>query len=338
VSLGGAVLAGAQAGNYSLTSVAATSANITAKPVTGSFTAMNKPYDGTTVATVTGRSVTPIAGDSLTLSGGTAAFADSNVGVGKTVTLAGATLAGGDAGNYILSGVNTATANITAVPLTIKLDANPTTPGQDGFSKLLGEAAPAFSLAYTGFITGEGAANLGGTLVLTFAGVSPTVYPASVVAPTTVGSYSVIPSGLTSGNYTITFVGGSYSIQYLWDGFLQPINDTAHDAHTTAPFSSFKTGQTIPVKFELKNANGQIVTQSGMPTFNRSGNLGACNVATIADTVDLAVAPDSDGLYKLTGTQYNYGWSTKGLSAGMYQIYAKLADNSTRSVYICLTK
>ena len=74
------------------------------KTVTGSFASANKTYDGTTDASATARSVAgTLPGDVVTLSGGTATFADKNVGTGKTVTLTGATLGGADAGNYALS-------------------------------------------------------------------------------------------------------------------------------------------------------------------------------------------------------------------------------------------
>ena len=49
VTLTGASLAGADAGNYSLSSVGTTTADITAKSITGNFTAANKVYDGNTV-------------------------------------------------------------------------------------------------------------------------------------------------------------------------------------------------------------------------------------------------------------------------------------------------
>src|SRR3954452_23983408 len=112
-------LVGAQAGNYSLTSAtASTTANITAKAVTGSFTAGNKAYDGTSSATVTTRALTgTVAGDLVSLTGGTATFDTKDVGVTKTVTLTGASLAGADAGNYNLVSVATATADITAAEL-----------------------------------------------------------------------------------------------------------------------------------------------------------------------------------------------------------------------------
>jgi hypothetical protein len=46
--------------------------------------------------------------------------------------------------------------------------------------------------------------------------------------------------------------------------------------------------------------------------------------------------PDSE--YRLDGSHYGYNWSTKGLTAGEYRIYANLADGSKKFVDICLTK
>ncbi|MCA1554874.1 MAG: YDG domain-containing protein, partial [Chloroflexi bacterium] len=100
--------------------VSTTTANITALHVTGSFTAATKVYDGTDSATVLTRSPgAVISGDAVSLSDGTATFSDKKVGNGKTVTLNGASLSGGDAANYVLDSVATATANITPASLTI---------------------------------------------------------------------------------------------------------------------------------------------------------------------------------------------------------------------------
>jgi hypothetical protein len=119
VTLSGASLSGTDAGNYHLTSVGTATADITAKDITGNFTASNKVYDGNTDATVTGRSLNgTISGDTVSLDGGTASFGTKNVATGKTVTLSGASLSGTDAGNYHLTSVATATANITPKGIT----------------------------------------------------------------------------------------------------------------------------------------------------------------------------------------------------------------------------
>ena len=69
-------------------SVDTTTADITAKSVTGQFTAADKGYDGNTAATVTGRLLTGVEpGDTVSLTGGTATFDSADVGTDKTVTL-----------------------------------------------------------------------------------------------------------------------------------------------------------------------------------------------------------------------------------------------------------
>ncbi|QNA43363.1 YDG domain-containing protein [Lacibacter sediminis] len=121
VTLTGATLSGADAGNYNLVSVSTTQADITAFDVTGSFLADDKVYDATTAAVVTtgSRSVAVIfPNDVVSLVGGTATFDTKNVGVNKTVTLTGATLSGADAGNYNLVSVSTTQADITAFDVT----------------------------------------------------------------------------------------------------------------------------------------------------------------------------------------------------------------------------
>src|SRR5690606_24205943 len=84
------------------------------KPVTGSFTAANKFWDGTTAATVMSTSLSgPIGLDDVSLTGGAANFASPEIGT-WAVTLTGAALTGADAGNYSLTTVNTTTATIHA--------------------------------------------------------------------------------------------------------------------------------------------------------------------------------------------------------------------------------
>ncbi|MEY2751488.1 MAG: hypothetical protein RLZZ550_1459, partial [Verrucomicrobiota bacterium] len=84
--------------------------------------ALDKVYDGNTSATLdlTSAAFTGlIQGDNLTVTSGTGAFADKNVGAGKTVNVSGLTLGGTDLVNYTLVSANsTATAAITRRTLT----------------------------------------------------------------------------------------------------------------------------------------------------------------------------------------------------------------------------
>jgi hypothetical protein len=94
---------------------------ITPATLTAVFTANNKPYDGTVSATIATRSLTGILNlDDVTLTGGTATFADKKAGNGKTVTATGFALGGSKASNYVLASTSaTTTANITTRALLV---------------------------------------------------------------------------------------------------------------------------------------------------------------------------------------------------------------------------
>ena len=126
VTVVGVALSGADAGNYSVSQPGGLTANITPLGITGSITATDKVYDATTAATIVTRTLTGvIAPDVVSLTGGTANFADKNVGPTKTVTGTGFTLSNTDAGNYMISPNSaTTTASITAKPASVTFTAN----------------------------------------------------------------------------------------------------------------------------------------------------------------------------------------------------------------------
>lgn len=109
-------ITGAGAGNYVLANPSSVvKADITPKPITEVATANNKVYDGNTSATVS--SITSsgiVAGDSVSFGYQNANFDTPDVGNGKTVTVSGITASGADAGNYLVTPVETTTADITA--------------------------------------------------------------------------------------------------------------------------------------------------------------------------------------------------------------------------------
>ena len=122
VTVSGIILAGADLANYSFAdNVATTTASITPKALTlTGVTAGDKVYDGTRGAWLTGATLSGVvAGESLGVAL-TAQFDDSNVGVGKAVTL-GSTLVNGLglASNYSLITPTDVTANITPKALTV---------------------------------------------------------------------------------------------------------------------------------------------------------------------------------------------------------------------------
>ena len=65
--------------------------------------------------------------------------------------------------------------------------------------------------------------------------------------------------------------------------------------------------------------------------------MGACDSQTQAENLTETVTPDPTAVYVWDGSQYHYNWTTKGLTAGEYRIYANLADGTKNYVDICLT-
>ncbi len=122
VTVSGAILGGAEAGNYSVAQPVGLVANITARPLSiTSVSVADKVYNRALAATLSGGAVTALSGDTVTVvaSGASGSFADWNVGTGKAVTVSGYTLSGTDAGNYSLVQPTGVTANIT--PLTLNV-------------------------------------------------------------------------------------------------------------------------------------------------------------------------------------------------------------------------
>jgi len=123
VNVAGIGVTGADAGNYAFNTTAATTADIIAKALSLSgLTANNKVYDGITTASISsyGNLVGIVGGEAVTLDSGGAssAFADRNVGAGKTVTVSSLALAGPGNANYSIADQAT-TADITARALTV---------------------------------------------------------------------------------------------------------------------------------------------------------------------------------------------------------------------------
>src|SRR5213075_2894487 len=91
--------------------------------VTAAITVGPKVYDGGTLASITGCSLSGVlpadAGNvSCTFGSATANFANKNVGAGIAVSATGLTLAGSQAGNYSFTGNGSGTGNITPRGLT----------------------------------------------------------------------------------------------------------------------------------------------------------------------------------------------------------------------------
>jgi len=191
VTASGVVLSGGDAGNYVLSPVANAQADIFRKALTGAFTANDKTYDGTTIASGSIGLTGVIAGDAVTASG-IYAFADRNAGLGKMVTVSSATLAGVDAANYELGSVSGDLADILRRQVSVSADNQ---------FKPFGQVDPTLTYHITlgSLVAGE-----------SFAGV---LGRDTGEAP---GNYAISRGSLAlSSNYDLTFTGAVFTIERL---------------------------------------------------------------------------------------------------------------------------
>ncbi|ARS39462.1 hypothetical protein CA265_07280 [Sphingobacteriaceae bacterium GW460-11-11-14-LB5] len=263
VSAAGLTLTGSKSANYNLTGVATTTANITAKNITGAFTADNKAYDGNTTATVLTRTLTGVitadAAD-VNLTGGTASFADANIGTGKTVTSAGMTLAGSKSANYNLTGVATTTANIGVRNITGSFTASNKV--YDGNA-----SATVLTRALTGVLTADAAD-------VNLSGGTASFADASVATGKTVTAAGMVLAGTKAANYNLTSVATTTAAitAKTVNGSITASNKV-YDGNTTAAISGRSlTGVLV--------ADAADVTLTGGTATFADKNVGTAKVVT----------------------------------------------------------
>src|SRR5439155_76147 len=218
--------------------------SITARALTITAAGINKVYDATTAASVT-LSDNRLAGDTLTTSYATAAFADKNVGTAKAVSVSGISLNGTDAANYNANTTATTAANITAATATVTADNK---------SRAYGAANPPLTSHYTGFVGGETASVVTGTPALSTTADTnslPGGYPITVAA-----------GSLSAANYTFTFVNGTLTVGKA------TLTVTANDA--TRAYGATNPVFTAAYSGFINNDDTNIL--SGTPDFNTSAD------------------------------------------------------------------
>jgi len=140
----------------------------------------------------------------------------------------------------------------------------------------------------------------------------------------------------TGGRHTFTVVSNSltFCIGYCtFSGFFTPLQNDSSCAK--APCQTFKLGSTVPVKFQLLDANG---TPFGSATAKISVvQLKGAPPATTP--VDLETgSTDTGNLFRFdtTSQQYIFNLNTKVLSAGTWRIDVSLDSGALQSVQIGL--
>jgi hypothetical protein len=173
----------------------------------------------------------------------------------------------------------------------------------DNKSRQVGAPNPPFTASYAGFVLGEGPGVLGGVLTFTT--------PATPASPA--GTYAIIPSGLTSPNYNITFVNGTLNV-----GF----NVCVDYDQTQAK----KSGSTVPVKFRLCDASGA----------NLSSASTAVQAVSVVNAATNAALPVQDAgnanpgnYFRFDSGGYIFNLKTTGYPSGTYNFGFTVAGDPT---------
>lgn len=247
-----------QAGNgaYSPATNAIFSLTISQKPVTVSIkpsAVLAKVYDAGTAGTMQATDLALANGDvvngddvQLSLNSGVAQYDTKDVGTAKTITLpiANVILTGVQAGNYKvanISDLSSSAAVVTPKPLTIT--ANNFSKVFDGFGYSGGNG-----VSYSAFALGEDPTVLSGTLA----------YGGTSQGAINTGSYTLIPSGLTSTNYAISYANGQLVIS------LNNVNTLTFNAQTA--------GSLLTKTYGDASLNASANASSGLTASYQSNN------------------------------------------------------------------
>jgi YDG domain len=258
VTVTGISISGADASNYNLTNAtAATSADITPRPITIAAVTDSKVYDGTTSS-----DETPVITVGLYASGDapsfSQAYADKSVGTGRTLIPSGAVADGNGGDNYAVTFVNDTTGVITAKGLTID--------GAVANSKVYdGDASATVDFtgaSLDGVVSGDSVSIDHGAYTATFGNKSvgqgkPVTVTGVTLGGGDAGNYALSqPSGLTADITARDLTVTAHGVDKIYDGTSDATvtlttdelsGDAVSAAYTSASFANDHAGAGKPV-------------------------------------------------------------------------------------------
>jgi hypothetical protein len=115
-----------------------------------------------------------------------------------------------------------------------------------------------------------------------------------------VGPYAIACSSGVAGNYDFTYVNGTLTILYNFTGFFQPVDNLP-------TLNSANSGQAIPLKWRITDANGNPVTNLANVTVKVTSL--ACSLGTTPDLPQES-APGNSGWQDQGNGNYQFNWKT----------------------------
>ena len=204
---------------------------------------------------------------------------------------------GVNAGTYALtpsatanSGYSVDNYDITPTPGTFTINKAALTVTANSENITYGDDKPTFSVSYSGFVNNENESVLGGSLVL----------ECDYVKYENVRTYSITPSGLTSGNYAITFESGTLTVSKkqitatisLLSDSIYVTDHVLSVAKPSVAFSGLVNGDTLTVTYTAVNNETTVATPLTDSTTLEKGEY----------TVNAVFSGDKAGNYNITVT------------------------------------
>jgi hypothetical protein len=295
-----------------------------------------KPYDGSPFTSFT-RTITGFAaGDDASAISGTVTFTGSAVGATDAGSYTITPVVGGlSAANYTFTPVS-GTLQITRVQLTVKADSK---------SKPFdGSAFTAFTSSISGFVNGENASVVSGSVT----------YGGTAIGATGVGTYTIAPgtAGLSARNYSFAGVNGTLTIRaWFASGFYDPVGvdssqfvpsgGSVPSIALTGVWNTAKGGSTVPLKFNVYTAQGgtQLTATSSVQSFDLT-KLTNCSGTATDDAVDYFTTTGATSLrYDGAGGQFIQNWKTPSVGTDTcYRVNVKFVDGSAIYSFFKLRK
>jgi Bacterial Ig-like domain (group 3)/YDG domain len=188
------------------------------------------------------------------------------------------------------------------------------------------------NVTFTATVAGNPAVTCNPTGTVTFKDGATTLMAGVAL---TGGSATFSTSSLSAGNHSISAVYGAdsnfngstssiftQSVQYIFVGFLPPIDNLP-------TLNSAKAGQTIPIKWQLKDYAGNLIDDLGTLAQNglTSGTV-QCGPVPV-DVIEELSAPGST-VFRFDGTQFIYNWqTTKSWTGGCRTLQVRLSDGTS---------
>ena len=165
--------------------------------------------------------------------------------------------------------------------------------------------------------------------VVTYSGQSATdLVDGSVPVTCSPASGSTFAIGTTTVTCSATDAHGNtgtksfhVTVTSFFSGFYQPV-DMGNVVNTV------KGGSTVPLKFEVFGATGEIKTVNVVVTPLKAAKVSCAN-GSVEDTIELTATGGTSLRFDTTGDQFIYNWQTPKVPGACYNVTVSLTDGSS---------